>query len=67
MYTIEKNISYQKKQTITSILRKMEIWDSFFVSEYSKRSSIPSIASKCRPFKFTTKKEGEWFRVWRVE
>lgn len=48
-------------------LHEMEIGDSFYLADISKRSSVSAMVCKIKAKKFVTRKEGIGFRCWRTQ
>jgi len=66
MYKIEKDIKSPEGQSMTKLIRLMEIGDSF-VCELAKRSGVMCLFRQVG-FKCTTKKISDTeARVWRIE
>ncbi len=63
---IDKNIPIPPHGSTIYPLDKLEVGDSFYVADASKRHSLATRACQLRPKKFTVRRDGEGVRVWRI-
>jgi hypothetical protein len=65
---IEKGVPFPtrtRRTGVTAALRRMEVGDSFFVEDASKRGSTLAMGQRIGKA-FRTAKEGTGFRIWRT-
>lgn len=70
MLTIEKGVPIatgrNRHAGLATILARMDVGDSIFVDESKQRMAAGGYADKLG-IKITSKKEGDGYRIWRIE
>lgn len=73
-YAIESGIERPEKLTLGRPITKerelmcaMEVGQSFLLTDHSRYEYVRSIQTRLKPKKFSTRKQPDGWRVWRLE